>query len=373
MDRRNFLVGIGGALASNQAQPLARLARLAQLSASIYDEEDKDFGVPPASSIHAAPYTAPTPLRVDRVTTVTTRELKALLDSNSKAVPIDCREVPSTCRGRPQPDCGGQTLSVPSASWLPGAGGGGATTDDLQPKFVTRLNRLAGDRNAPVVLFCNGKNSWLSVNAALRTSAAGYGKVYWYRGGRAAWRAANLPMTPVIFAGILQPLPLPLTAFADEARDYGLQPVTGVIRTENLEAPTPRTLTGAETISTPRLWEMMLGNDPPVLIDVLGGNQTMTLPGALWSPNIGRGTSLNDEVQQIFDAGLARLTRNDKTVPVVFFCLSKTCWLSINAVVRAVALGYQHVYWYRGGRAAWEAAELPMGPISLMSRAAPAR
>ena len=368
MHRRNFMIGVSGALASSQAAPLARLA---QLSRAVYDDEDKDYGLPPAAAIHPAPYNAPTPLRVDGVTTITTRELKTLLDSNNKTVSIDCREVPSACRGQPQPDCGGQTLSVPSALWLPGVSGGTAVADGLQAKFVARLSRLSDDRNAPVVLFCSGKNSWLSVNAALRAAAAGNGKVYWYRGGRDAWHAANLPMTSVIFAGILQPLPLPLTAFADEARDFGLQPVTGVIRTENLEAPTPRSVTGAETISTPQLLEMLLANDPPVLIDVLGGNQTMTLPGALWSPNTGRGISLNDDVQQIFAAELARLTRNDKTLPVVLFCLSKTCWLSVNATVRAVALGYQHVYWYRGGRAAWEAAELPVGPISLLSRAAP--
>jgi PQQ-dependent catabolism-associated CXXCW motif protein len=357
-------------LASSHTEPLARLAQLSNVA---YDEEDKDFGLPPASAIHAPPYTAPTPLRVDRVTTITTRELKALLDTNNKSVPIDCREVPTSCRGRPQPDCGGQTLSIPSALWLPGAGGGAALSDEFQPKLVARLNRISIDRNAPVVFFCTGKNSWLSVNAALRAAAAGYGKVYWHRGGRAAWRAAKLPITPVIFAGILQPQPLPLSAFADEDHDYDLQPVTGVIRTENLEAPTPRSVTGAQTISTPRLWDMLLGDDPPVMIDVLGGNQTMTLPGALWSPNVGRGVSLNDEVQQNFAAELSRLTRDHKTVPLAFFCLSKTCWLSVNAAIRAVALGYQHVFWYRGGRAAWEAAGLPIGPISLLSRAAPRR
>lgn len=370
MQRRNFIVGLGGAVVSGHAEPLTRLAQLTNPS---YDDEDKDPGLPPASAIHPPPYTAPTPLHVDRATTITTRELKALLDANNKAVAIDCREVPTSCRGRPQPDCGSQTLSIPGALWLPGAGGGASLDDELQKKFLSRLNRIASDRNAPIVFFCSGKNSWLSVNAALRAAAAVYGKLYWYRGGRAAWRAAKLPITPVIFAGILQPLPLPLSAFADEERDYGLQPVTGVIRTENLEAPTPRAVTGAETISTPRLWDMLQGEDPPVLIDVLGGNQTMTLPGALWSPNTGRGVSLNDDVQQMFAAELARLTRNDKSVPVVSFCLSKTCWLSVNAAVRAVALGYQHVYWYRGGRTAWEAAELPIGPISLLSRAAPAR
>ena len=342
-------------------------ARLIQLSRSAYDDEDKDFGLPPASAIHQAPYDAPTPLHIDRVNTVTTSELKSLLDNDRHAVLIDCRDVPASCRGQPQTDCGGQTLSIPSAQWLPGAGLGTALDDALQTKFTHRLNRISNDRNVALVFFCSGKNSWLSVNAALRAGASGYSKVYWYRGGRAAWRAANLPMTPVLCAGILQALPIPLSTFADEDHEYGLPPVTGVIRTENLEAPTPRSITGAETISTPQLWDMLQSDDPPVLIDVLGGNQTMTLPGALWSPSTGRGVSLNDDVQQTFAAELDRLTRHDKNAPVVLFCLSKTCWLSVNAVVRAVALGYRHVYWYRGGRSAWIAAGLPMGPINLMS------
>ena len=34
---------------------------------------------------------------------------------------------------------------------------------------------------------------YLSYNAALRLDALGYENLYWYRGGIAAWKAANLP------------------------------------------------------------------------------------------------------------------------------------------------------------------------------------
>jgi PQQ-dependent catabolism-associated CXXCW motif protein len=366
MHRRNFLIGVGGTLASSHTEPLARLV---QLTRPTYDEEDKDFALPAASAIHPPPYNAPTPLRIDRATTIATRELKALLDASNKAVLIDCRDIPASCRGRPAEDCGSQTLSIPSALWFPGAGLGESLNDEFQKKFSIRLGRQCCDRSAPVVFFCYGKNSWLSVNAALRAGAAGYTKVYWYRGGRAAWRAANLPITPAIFIGTLQPLPLPQSTFCDEGRDYGVAPAGGFIRTENLESPTPIQVAGAKTIATPQLWELLLADNPPVLIDVLSGNQKMTLPGALWSPNTGRGVGLNDDVQQLLSTEIGRLTCNDKTVPVVLFCLSKTCWLSVNAAVRAVGLQYQHVYWYRGGRCAWEAGGLPMGPVNLLSRA----
>jgi PQQ-dependent catabolism-associated CXXCW motif protein len=366
MHRRKFLMGVGGAFGVSQAAPLTVLA---QLSASAFDEEDKESGVAPASAIHGAPYTGPTPLRIERVTTVTTGQLKSMLDTNQKLVLIDCRDVPAGCRGRPSEDCGGQTLSIPSALWFPGAGLGTALNDEFRKKFTSRLKRMCCDLAAPIVFFCYGKNSWLSVNAALRAAALGYTKVYWHRGGRTAWRAANLPLTPVIFAGTLQPFPLPQTTFCDENIDYGVRPAAGVIRTENLEQATPTSVIGTQTISTPQLWDMLLDDNPPVLIDVLGGNQTMTLPGAYWSPNTGRGDSLNDDVQKVLAAEISRLTCNDKTIPVVLFCLSKTCWLSVNAAVRAVALQYQQVYWYRGGRCAWEAGGLPMGPVNLLSRA----
>lgn len=366
MHRRNFMMAMGGALATSRAAPLARLV---QLSGPAYDEEDKDFGLPPATAIHGPPYNGPTPLQVDRVRTITTSGLKALLDRDERMVLIDCRDIPAACRGRPEEDCGNQTLSIPSALWFPGAGLGTSFTDEYQKRFLARLGRYCCERGTTLVFFCYGKTSWLSINAALRAASNGYLHVHWYRGGHAAWRAANLPLSPVTFIGTLQQLALPQSTFCEEARNYGIAPAVGTIRTQNLEAPTPTQVLGAQTISTPQLWEMLLGDDPPVLIDVLGGNQKMTLPGAFWSPGTGRGISLNDDVQQLLSSQIGKLTCNDKSVPVVLFCLSKTCWLSVNATVRTVSLQYQHVYWYRGGRCGWEAAGLPMGPVNLLSRA----
>ncbi|MND08271.1 hypothetical protein D3C83_307850 [compost metagenome] len=44
----------------------------------------------------------------------------------------------------------------------------------------------------------------------------------------------------------------------------------------------------------------------------------------------------------------------------MFFCVDTECWLSYNAALRAIRLGYSNVMWYRGGISAWSAAELPM-------------
>jgi rhodanese-related sulfurtransferase len=40
---------------------------------------------------------------------------------------------------------------------------------------------------------------------------------------------------------------------------------------------------------------------------------------------------------------------------VAFFCAGPRCWLSYNAALRAVRLGYRRVLWYRGGIEAWGA------------------
>ena len=57
---------------------------------------------------------------------------------------------------------------------------------------------------------------------------------------------------------------------------------------------------------------------------------------------------------------LEKLTAGRKSVPIVFFCLSSECWLSYNAGLRAIELGYTNVHWFRGGTAAWERAGFEM-------------
>ena len=41
------------------------------------------------------------------------------------------------------------------------------------------------------------------------------------------------------------------------------------------------------------------------------------------------------------------------------YCLSAECWLSYNATLRALRLGYLDALWYRGGIEAWTDARLP--------------
>lgn len=154
----------------------------------------------------------------------------------------------------------------------------------------------------------------------------------------------------------------PVAVVSDaEAMSYRVAP-TNEIRTSSYEGPTPTEAEGARVIDTAGLRSLMASSPRPVLIDVLDGVST-SLPGAVLLTGAGMGSSLGDGVQRRLAAKLASLTRGDRSRPVVFFCLSQTCWLSHNAVVRAVALGYRSVFWYRGGRNAWLEAGLPLAPV----------
>jgi PQQ-dependent catabolism-associated CXXCW motif protein len=363
MNRRGFVLGL-----SAMAAPLAITGPAAR-AAGVYDDELHDYGLPPAAALKGGSYQGPTPLHIVGAETVVTDELRTMIDARQPPVVFDVRPLPHSCFGQPGLTCGVDTLSLPLALWLPGAGLGGDLHDALRRKLADRMaQHTCGDKSTPVVFFGASKTDWLPVNAALRALALGYRRVYWYRGGRAAWLAAQYPTTPARLIGTLQPMTLPVSSFCDETVDYGLAPDT-TIREKVLEAPTPTRVLGATTLTTPQLWSMILSGRPPLLVDVIGGNQSMTLPAAHWLPGAGRGTSLEDDVQTRLGAELDRLSCGDKAAPIVMFCQSKTCWLSANASIRAVAMSYRSVYWYRGGRCAWQEADLPMGPVSLIERA----
>ena len=153
------------------------------------------------------------------------------------------------------------------------------------------------------------------------------------------------------------------TTFADETADYGIPP-TNTLHLHDFDAPTPTHIEGAQIVSTVELRRMMTSEKPPLLIDVIGGQQSVSLPNATWLRDAGVGRHLDDDVQAWFDLHLSKLTDHDKSRPLVFFCASRMCWLAHNATLRALDLGYTNVYWYRGGRDSWQAAGLPMSPVA---------
>ncbi len=146
--------------------------------------------------------------------------------------------------------------------------------------------------------------------------------------------------------------------YVDEAKDWGVAP-TKELRTNDYDAPTPLTVPGATTVTT-EVFAAMMEHDPPVpllfdCLDGIPGKVRKVIPGATWLGSAaGDGYVFAAEMNR-FAKMLEKETGGDKDREMVFYCLSSKCWLSYNAALKAVELGYRRVYWYRGGLAAWHA------------------
>jgi len=177
------------------------------------------------------------------------------------------------------------------------------------------------------------------------------------------WRSTMLAgaMLVVAGAGIAQSPADP----AAESADFGVPPVTE-LRLAGHSSPTPRELPGATTIRTAELRAMLElpAEQRPFIFDVLGGTGHDSIPGAIWLADAGRGTSFDDDIQELLSRTLQFVARGDPRRMMIFFCANSGCWLSYNAALRAVRLGYT-VGWYRGGIDAWEAAGGQLAPLRV--------
>jgi PQQ-dependent catabolism-associated CXXCW motif protein len=159
------------------------------------------------------------------------------------------------------------------------------------------------------------------------------------------------------------------SAAASEASDHGVPP-QAELRRGDYDAPTPLAVPGARTVTTAELRRLLQRSDAarPVLVDVLGGEGHASLPGAAWLPGAGRGEAFDDGLQARLAQALAVLTGDDRARALVFFCAGPRCWLSYNAALRAVRMGYTNVLWYRGGIEAWGAGGGALAPPSAYWR-----
>jgi len=149
-------------------------------AADAYAEEDRDWGIAPPPGYRAKDYHAPTPTTVPGTRTVSTVELKAMLEREPRPFLIDVLSGPVH-------------RTLPGSLWLHNGGLGDFDAAE-EKRFLDTLALLAGyDKARQIVFFCSGPRCWMSYNAALRAARAGYSNVFWYRGGIDAWRAAGYP------------------------------------------------------------------------------------------------------------------------------------------------------------------------------------
>lgn len=141
---------------------------------------------------------------------------------------------------------------------------------------------------------------------------------------------------------------------AEERQDFGVPP-TAELHAGPMHAPTPASIPGGQVITTRGLVELLGSTQArPLLFDVLGGPER--IPGAVGAVPAAQAGSFRDQTQQEFGGFLRQVTQGNPDTPLVFYCLSSHCWMSYNAALRAVNLGYRNVLWYRGGIEAWKQA-----------------
>jgi len=121
---------------------------------------------------------------------------------------------------------------------------------------------------------------------------------------------------------------------------------------------TPLTLAGTTTVSVAeaRCLIETLG-ETMVVVSVIGGSEQ--LPGfvdALGGEIGVEDTTADEKIKQV----LAKATGGDKTRPLLFYCASVECYMSYNAAIRAVRLGYSRIYWMRAGLQGWQEARYPL-------------
>jgi tetratricopeptide (TPR) repeat protein len=142
---------------------------------------------------------------------------------------------------------------------------------------------------------------------------------------------------------------------ADEDADPGV--VSDDSLHSNYDSPTPTVVPGAQTIRTSDL-AALIQQRRLLLLDV-SRPWGRSIPGAIGLWGAGVGGSVTDEYQERLGKKLQQLTHGDHSMPVVTVGWNAERYQGGNLALRLVALGYNQVYWYRGGREAWEAAGLP--------------
>jgi rhodanese-related sulfurtransferase len=56
------------------------------------------------------------------------------------------------------------------------------------------MSKLPADKNATIVLYCNGLDCWKSYKGSVVAIKAGYKKIHWLRGGFPEWKGKGYPV-----------------------------------------------------------------------------------------------------------------------------------------------------------------------------------
>ncbi len=71
---------------------------------------------------------------------------------------------------------------------------GSANIPVSEPEFIDKVDKLAGGRDQPVVVYCASEECDASEKAARKLDDAGFKEVYDFTGGMQAWQEAGHPV-----------------------------------------------------------------------------------------------------------------------------------------------------------------------------------
>jgi adenylate cyclase len=143
----------------------------------------------------------------------------------------------------------------------------------------------------------------------------------------------------------------------DPDTDFGVAPDD--VLHEQFFGKTPTTVPGVITVGIEQ-FAAMLKDQRPLLIDTMAATWYRSIPGAVgldFHENT-HGT-FTDEVQQRLERKLHELTAGDITKAIVAMGWNAATFDGYNLALRIRHAGYTNVFWYRGGREAWEVAGKP--------------
>ncbi len=149
---------------------------------------------------------------------------------------------------------------------------------------------------------------------------------------------------------------------ADEDADLGV-PADRALHSE-FAGPTPTAAPGVRTIRTADL-ARMLAETRPVVIDAVTYSWGRSIPGAVGLRFAGLGGRFTDAAQDRLRGRLRDLTDGDLNRPIVAVGWNSERFDGRNLALRLAALGYTQVYWYRGGREAWEVNRQPETDLNI--------
>lgn len=87
-----------------------------------------------------------------------------------------------------------ETAHVPGALSVPYKEGSAKEVDFDPADDQFALYKLPKDKNAPLMMYCDGTICWKSYKSATMAVQAGWKNVYWFRGGFPEWKEAKLPI-----------------------------------------------------------------------------------------------------------------------------------------------------------------------------------